>query len=462
LSDVPADLADGDDDTTYTAGTGLSLTGTTFSVDTVAIQRRVTGSCAGGQAIRAIGGDGTVTCETLGVQSHDHWGETWSGSGIGLTLNSSNQDALRIVGGDDGIQVESAIDDGVFISSAGEDGILVDSPGRDGASVVNPGGDGFYVRDAGDDGLDVVSAAGNGVAVDRAENDGVRVDSAGHSGVRVNSAGWDGVWVREAGQAGVLVQSTGGVGVAVDFTGTDGFRVCATGDRLGCTPDSTRSNGLEVGNAQHDGVRVIEAGNDGVYANTSRADHEWGFYTPDRIYAGTTLVTTGPLMMVAQSAGVGPLEPGDVVAASGPAQPFAGGPDPVPLARRADAGSGAGVIGVVFSRFVAEEELYESEGEAGVERHPYYQAHSAAGPVGPGEYMLIVVLGVAQVKVDASAGDIRPGQRLTASELAGHARALRTERMNGMLVSEGAAVVGVALAASGSGDDTIPVFVTLR
>ncbi|MFK5971967.1 MAG: hypothetical protein QM485_01685, partial [Flavobacteriaceae bacterium] len=33
LTGVPADLADGDDDTTYAAGTGLDLAGTTFSVD---------------------------------------------------------------------------------------------------------------------------------------------------------------------------------------------------------------------------------------------------------------------------------------------------------------------------------------------------------------------------------------------------------------------------------------------
>ncbi|TNE90282.1 MAG: hypothetical protein EP330_08750 [Deltaproteobacteria bacterium] len=36
LSGVPTGLADGDDDTTYTAGTGLALNGTAFSVDSVA------------------------------------------------------------------------------------------------------------------------------------------------------------------------------------------------------------------------------------------------------------------------------------------------------------------------------------------------------------------------------------------------------------------------------------------
>jgi hypothetical protein len=63
ITGVPAGLADGDDDTRYTAGSGLTLMGTTFSVDTGAIQARVTGSCPAGQSIRAIAADGTVTCE---------------------------------------------------------------------------------------------------------------------------------------------------------------------------------------------------------------------------------------------------------------------------------------------------------------------------------------------------------------------------------------------------------------
>jgi hypothetical protein len=53
-----------DDNTTYSAGTGLSLAGTTFSADTAYLQRRVSSTCAAGSSIRAIGADGTVTCET--------------------------------------------------------------------------------------------------------------------------------------------------------------------------------------------------------------------------------------------------------------------------------------------------------------------------------------------------------------------------------------------------------------
>lgn len=53
-----------DDDTTYGAGFGLNLAGTTFNVSTNDIQRRVASECAAGSSIRAIAQDGTVTCET--------------------------------------------------------------------------------------------------------------------------------------------------------------------------------------------------------------------------------------------------------------------------------------------------------------------------------------------------------------------------------------------------------------
>jgi len=74
-----------DDNTTYTAGTGLSLSGNQFSVNTALIQARVTGSCNSGNAIRVINADGTVTCEPDDNTTYT--------AGTGMTL-SGNQFSL--------------------------------------------------------------------------------------------------------------------------------------------------------------------------------------------------------------------------------------------------------------------------------------------------------------------------------------------------------------------------------
>ncbi len=86
LTGVPAGFADGtDDDTTYTPGAGLELTGNEFSVNTDLIQARVTGGCSGGNAIRIIHADGTVTCEPVSGGAGDitavHAGDGLTGGG---------------------------------------------------------------------------------------------------------------------------------------------------------------------------------------------------------------------------------------------------------------------------------------------------------------------------------------------------------------------------------------------
>ena len=65
----------------YTAGTGLTLNSKEFAVDSTQVQTRVSGSCSAGSSIRSIAEDGTVTCETDDGSSYS--------AGLGLQLSGS-------------------------------------------------------------------------------------------------------------------------------------------------------------------------------------------------------------------------------------------------------------------------------------------------------------------------------------------------------------------------------------
>lgn len=95
LSGVPAGFADGtDNDTTYSAGTGLTLSGTTFSANTTYLQRRVSGSCTTGSSIRVVNADGTVTCQAV------------SGGGWSLTGNAGTTPGTDYLGTSDSAALE--------------------------------------------------------------------------------------------------------------------------------------------------------------------------------------------------------------------------------------------------------------------------------------------------------------------------------------------------------------------
>ncbi len=67
LTNMPASFSDGiDDDTLYSAGIGLLMNGVELYADTDYLQRRVSGVCSNGSAIREILPDGTVSCESAG------------------------------------------------------------------------------------------------------------------------------------------------------------------------------------------------------------------------------------------------------------------------------------------------------------------------------------------------------------------------------------------------------------
>jgi hypothetical protein len=186
-----------------------------------------------------------------------------------------------------------------------------------------------------------------------------------------------------------------------------------------------------------------------VYANSGGT---YSGYFLDNIYVeGNCVGCTSAFLAVNE--GSRTLETGDLVAAKGLLEPVAGGGQPT-LAVGLAGGNNLGVIGVVQGRVTLASS--EKEGVEGQSMEP------AEGAVRPGEYLLVVVQGFARIKVDATAGAILPGQRLTAGRQDGTARAIETRVIDGMVVSEGAPVIGVALAPPEPGIDLVPVFVNLQ
>ena len=86
ITERPAGLDDGDDDTQYTNGSGLNLAGHEFSINPTYTQRRVSSTCATGRSIREILEDGTVVCEIDDGTSY------LAGSGISLVGNTFSID----------------------------------------------------------------------------------------------------------------------------------------------------------------------------------------------------------------------------------------------------------------------------------------------------------------------------------------------------------------------------------
>lgn len=294
------------------------------------------------------------------------------------------------------------------------------------------------------------NSGGNGLSVDSASSAGVAVNQTGGDGIKVVRAGNPSTFTESISNNGFEVAGAQGYGLYIGWANSDGIRITDAGD-----------DGIQIGdgtNLPSYALFVTGPGTAGdtLLPNTSDASGQWALFTTDSIEAANVALSS--LTLVARVDGEASVMVGDLLAASGYAEPLPGAVPQTLLVRPADELAWNGLVGVVQSRMVLEP-LPGKEDEPG---GAPLVLRSVPGVAQPGDYVAVTVMGVAQVRIDPSAGALQTGQRLTASSAPGYARPLRSQTINGMLVSEGAPVIGYALGSFDPLTGSVPAFINLR
>lgn len=337
----------------------------------------------------------------------------------------------------------------------------------------------MYGAAAGGAGIYGASTAGYGVRGISTDSWGGYFSSTGGYGLRVETAGaahYDhGAYITSAGGYGVYAQSAGNQGVRAEAGDVSGIAeplgavgVVGIGANRGTYGASQSGVGVYGSSAANYGIWGQSTDYRGVTGRTSRSDSNYGLYTPDNLYAANATVA-GSFMQVMQNGGTEPLAPGDVVVFSGVTP--AATADGSPLAQVSAAGEAnhTGVAGVVYSRFnldAVNPDLEVPDGQAGdVINALAGMEVTPAGRAAPGEYVLVVVQGLAQVRAGAvETGDIAPGDLLATGSTPGTAAKAATVSISGVETTTPGTVFAKALEPldAAAPAEMIYVYVTLQ
>ena len=295
-------------------------------------------------------------------------------------------------------------------------------------------------------------------------------------GLRVNTNGADhydhGAYITSNRGYGVYAQSTYNQGVrgeAGDITGIaqplGPVGIVGLGQNRGVVGSSVSGTGVYASSTDNYGVWGQSTNYRGVTGRTSRSDNNYGFYTPDNIFSAN-YNRVGAVMQVMQNNGAEPLSPGDVVVFNGVNQSAAVVDAPVVQVKKVDAANSTAVAGVVFSRFninAVDPDFDTFTDVAGTANRAAAMEVTPAGDIAPGEYVLVVVQGLAQVRVNTvERTAIQPGDLLSASSVIGSAGRVATVMQNGVETAVPGAVFGKALDVVEDAPDMMYVYVTLQ
>ncbi|MBN1868588.1 hypothetical protein JW916_15000 [Candidatus Sumerlaeota bacterium] len=391
------------------------------------------------------------------------WGLTGPGPAHMSANSSSSAIYLTNAGGGEGVWSSTSVSlpdrggvyavntgngNGVYgwsTTGAGVKGVSTQSDGLDGESM-DPSKSGVYGHAV--DGVGVSASSNSNDAVVAYSNGQYR---SGVYGVNNNAVSGYGVTGRSANSFGVYAigNDTGAGDTTGDLLlgGTYGEIFTESGSM---DLYSMESVFIDLDDDNDATVEYFSVHN-GTNGNVLAVDEDGNLTIPGNFTAGGS--KAGYVVDVAMNDDTVPLQAGDLVAICGVDDPVVG-QIPVVKVRRATASRAGAVAGVVDQVFDPPEKAGPTQNSIERKRNPAVGTYSV-GPVPPGGYCAMVTLGSFKaIKVDASSGPIRAGDRLVASHRAGFA-------MKGVAPEPGT-IVGKALGALDSGQGTIPVLVTLH
>jgi hypothetical protein len=351
-----------------------------------------------------------------GVQAEGAVGVMANGLyGDGVSAETAGEEpaaAVRGSAGTDAYGGHFSSEGGIGIYGIGQEGVHGQStdakyPGVHGVGP-GPGVRGESIDAAGvlgqsEDGVGVVAVSSNGIGL--SANAGTTPIVALLDTIGVVASGEDQGINAWGGQTGG--QFSGSVGVSATGNAASGEGVHGHGT-------GTLAEGVLGTSATATGVYGIASGTGanaiGVWGQTAGT---FGLYTAQKVYAGNGCVGCA-VAQLAENVGDEPLEVGDVVAIVGLAPPLPGHPTPRLGVRRAVAGD-AGLRGVVQSRMTVATRPAPTSGDPDESATVDIPA-AAPGPVRPGDGLVVVLEGLAQVRVSADAGAIDVGDELVAGD----------------------------------------------